>query len=160
MRGSIHCPDGPILGGLAMRNRAAIHSRRSLKLKMKSLRRTWKKSRYRPGKGRFAFYRYLDEVFDFYSELRRTKGAANNTRDEINRFRSLPSTGAHALNAIIRGSSKENARTQSRWARALRYAWKWRHDVKSLGLTKFLELNGGPAGCATKFTKKEPPVLK
>jgi hypothetical protein len=147
---------------MAMRRRPTVHLRRSLKAKIRELERTWKHSReYHPGKTRYGFYRYLKCVFEFYCELRMTKGAANKARDRIIKMHLLPSAkGLHAINAIIRASSGEDPRTQSRWAQALRFAWKWRKKRGTMKLWKFFELNGGVAGCATKLANNEPPILK
>jgi hypothetical protein len=145
-----------------MRERPAILTRHSLKETLRGLRRTWKKSRrYRPGRRRFSFYQYLDAVYKFYAELRKTKGAENRARDTIvKKSGRCSNSKMHAINAIINASSAEDARTVSRWAQALRYAWKWRDERGTMPLRKFFELNGGVAGCATKLANHESPILK
>ncbi len=136
-----------------------------LKTKIEDLEEIWKETReWKPGKNnRIGFYRYLQAVYKFYAQLRKTKGATKKARDKIIKIYKLSTNKqSHPLNAIISGSCGENKKTQSRWAQALRYAWKYRHKGKAKNITmmKFLELNGGAAGCAAKFAKKAKPSLK
>jgi hypothetical protein len=138
---------------------------REMKTKTEDLKERWRKSReWKPGKNnRTKFYRYLRTTYTFYAELRKTMGAAKKVRDRLIKLYKLPTNkNTHALNVIISLSSGEDKRTQSRWAQALRYAWKWRHAWKNKDITllKFFELNGGVAGCAAKFAKRAKPSLK
>ena len=139
--------------------------KRILKAKIEDLKEIWKESReWKPDKSnRIGFYRYLQAVYKFYARLRKTKGATKKARNKIiKRYKLSTNKQSHPLNAIISGSCGENKRTQSRWAQALRYAWKWNDEWKNENITlkKFFELNGGAAGCAAKFAKKAKPSLK
>jgi hypothetical protein len=132
--------------------------RKSLEEKLAELQEIWKKSRTY-GRGRFGFYRYLRAVYNWYAELRSTKGLAKKVRDEIIKVQKLSKKlrQNHAINVIIAATSKEDKRTQSRWAQALRYIWKYREELGSLTLADFLKKNGGPAGCATKLSRRIKP---
>jgi Tfp pilus assembly major pilin PilA len=127
---------------------------------LKELLHTWKQSR-KYGRGRYSFHKYLVAVYNRYAELRKTKGLANKTRDKIVKWTKgkTISKKTHALAVIIIASSREDPRTQSRWAQALRYAWKWRKERAHLTLTKFFEKNGGVAGCRSKWSNKQKPKL-
>jgi hypothetical protein len=134
---------------------------KSVEEKLTELQKIWKKSRTH-GRGRFAFYRYLRAVYDWYAELR-TIGCANKTRDEIIKLHKLSKKlrQTHAINVIIAATSKEDQRTVSRWAQALRYAWRCRHlrQQHRITLKEFFQKKGGPAGCATKLKSRIKPNL-
>jgi hypothetical protein len=137
--------------------------RRSLEEKLAKLKRTWERSRLH-GSGRLGFYRYLEKIYAWYAKLRTTKGMANKVRDKIAKVKKLSkrTQSLHALYVMIAVTSGETKKTQSRWSRALRYAWKYRHlrDQHQLSLTEFFQANGGPAGCATKLKSRIKPNLK
>src|SRR6266566_985242 len=60
----------------------------------------------------------------------------------------------HPIRVIIDATSTADLKTQSRWTRALRYAW---HERKTwTDFTSFLRENGGPAGCADQFAAINP----
>lgn len=98
---------------------------------------------------RFAFYRYLAAIFEFYAELKRT----NATEHSARRIAELLCVGtrndAHPIRLIIDASSEANDKTKSRWTRSLRFAWRQRRRWSDL--EAFLRQNGGPAGCASQF---------
>jgi hypothetical protein len=131
---------------------------KSIEEKLAELEKIWVKSRTY-GRGRFGFYRYLRAVYDWYAELRSTKGLAKKVRDEIIKVQKLSKKlrQNHPINVIIAATSKEDKRTQSRWAQALRYVWKYREQRGRLSLADFLKKNGGPAGCASKLSKAIKP---
>jgi hypothetical protein len=62
---------------------------------------------------------------------------------------------------IIAATSNEDKRTLSRWARALRYAWRYRRlrQQHRMTLREFFQKNGGPAGCADKLKSRIKPNL-
>jgi hypothetical protein len=105
-------------------------------------------------RSRFAFYDYLAAVFQLYVQLRRTKQAKKAARLIAKMFGLCNQKHTHPIRAIIDATSTADNKTQSRWSRALRYAWrerrKWRH------LKRFLRENGGPAGCAEQFAAINP----
>ena len=127
---------------------------------LKELEQTWKRSR-EYGRGRHGFHEYLEAIYDSYAELRKTKGEAKNARRKIIKIKKLQKVrqDVHAIYVIIIASSEEDRRIQSRWAQALRYAWKWRKVRGDLRLGKFFKDNGGVAGCARKFSTEEKPEL-
>ena len=129
------------------------------KATLKELRRSWKHSR-EFDRGRDGFYKYLEAVYDSYAELRKMQGEAKKTRNKIIKWKHLKriSKNTHPVSVIIVASSREDRRMQSRWAQALRYAWKWRNNRGQLTLTQFFKMNGGVAGCARKFSTKEKPA--
>jgi hypothetical protein len=100
-------------------------------------------------------------VYNRFAALRKTKGLATKTRNKIIQWTKAKTTNknTHTFLVIIGASSGESRRMQSRWAQALRYAWKWRDERKNLTLTEFFNKNGGVAGCARKFSTKQKPVL-
>lgn len=122
------------------------------------LERTWERSREH-GQGRDGFHQYLEAVYNSYAELRETKGEAKKARRRTIKWKSLKriNDDTHLISVIIAATSAEDKRTQSRWAQALRYAWKYRERRGHLSLTEFFGKNGGVAGCARKFSNKEKP---
>ncbi len=132
--------------------------RKSVEEKLAELQKLWKKSRTHR-RGRFGFYRYLRAVYNWYAELRTTKGSAKKARDEIIKVHQLSKKRRqnHPTNVIIAATSKEDKRTQSRWAQALRYAWKYREQCGKLSVLDFFKKNGGPAGCAKKLSRAIKP---
>jgi hypothetical protein len=127
---------------------------------IKDLKRTWKYSR-EFGRGRDGFYEYLEAVYDVFAKLRKTRGGAKKAGRKVIKWKKLQriSKTSHPMYLIILGSSAEEKRMQSRWAQALRYAWKWRKKRGHLTLTAFFKDNGGVAGCARKFSNKEKPKV-
>ena len=123
---------------------------------LKMLSNTWKQSR-EYGRGRDGFHEYLEAVYNVFEKLRKTKGRAKKAGNNVIKWKKLQriSKNSHAIYLIILGSSAEEKRMQSRWAQALRYAWKWRKKRGHLTLTEFFKKNEGVAGCARKFSNKE-----
>jgi hypothetical protein len=111
-------------------------------------------------RSRFAFYDYLAAVFELYVQLRRRNQAKPSARRIAKLFGLRKSNRTHPIRAIIDATSTADIKTESRWTRALKYAWRerktWTH------LKSFLRQNGGPAGCARQFaasTKKNQPHI-
>lgn len=127
---------------------------------LKTLSNTWQHSR-EFGRGRDGFYEYLEAVYDVFAKLRKTKGRAKKARNKVIGWKKLQgiSKNSHSIYPIIVGSSGEDKRMQSRWAQALRYAWKWRKKRGHLTLTEFFKNNGGVAGCARKLSTKQKPEV-
>ena len=127
---------------------------------LKMLSSTWKHSR-EYDRGRDGFYEYIEAVYDWYAELRKVQGKAKKVRKKIIKRKDLKrvNDNTHVTSVIIAATSAENKRMQSRWAQALRYAWKWRKKRRHLTLTEFFKKNGGVAGCARKFATKEKPKV-
>jgi hypothetical protein len=136
------------------------NKKRFRKSTLRELSDTWKRSR-EYSRGRDGFHEYLDAVYNWFATLRKTPGRATKTRNNIIRWTKgkAINKNTHTFLVIIGASSSESRRMQSRWAQALRYAWKWRHVRKNLTLTEFFKKNGGVAGCARKFSTKRKPTL-
>ncbi len=130
-----------------------------VKAKIEKLTQTWQRSRRRK-RGRYGFYLYLEAVYDFFAKLRETQGEATKVRNIVFKLRKSINSNTHAFYVFISASSSEDKRMQNRWSQALRYAWKWREKRKHLKLAEFFELNGGIAGCASKFANKVSPRVK
>jgi hypothetical protein len=62
----------------------------------------------------------------------------------------------HPIRVIIDASSKQKADVKSEWTRALQYTLKKKSQVETVGLKKFLDSNGGVAGCASQVAKHRP----
>ena len=83
-------------------------------------------------------------------------------RDQIAKSAKLPKVTwkQPAFNVILAATANEPTRTKSRWAQALRYAWKYRERRGKQSLADFFKKNGGVAGCATKYSQGVKPNLK
>ena len=82
---------------------------------LKPLKRSWMRSRQSMS-DRFAFYDFLLEVYQFYSELRETQGAAKKLRSRILKMGRHSRLGReHPVYAIISATTRENTKTKSRW---------------------------------------------
>jgi len=107
---------------------------------------------------RLAFYRYLAGAYKLYERLRRN-GEANKGAQRIRSLCKLPSNrSTHPIRTILDATCSADGKTKSRWTRALQYAWHERQRSKNF--EKFLRQNGGPSGCADKFTALHPKPLK
>jgi hypothetical protein len=101
------------------------------------------------GRQRFAFYRYLVAVYSLYDRLRRKQAAKQGARNIQSMCGMPPSRTRHPIRIILDATSSADAKTKSRWTRALRFA---RHERRRWqDLESFLRRNGGPAGCADQF---------
>jgi hypothetical protein len=134
--------------------------KREVKIVIKQLQREHQRSRER-ARGKYGFYKYLEKVYDQFAEWRKTPGMATKMRDQIAKSARLPKAtrNTHSFHVVISATSNEDHRTQSRWAQALRYAWKYRKQRSNLSLADFFKKNGGPAGCATKYSQGVKPNL-
>jgi hypothetical protein len=98
---------------------------------------------------RFAFYEYLEAVFEFYERLRRKKQAKSAARCIAKLYGIRTQNRTHSIRVIIDATSAADEKTKSRWARALRYAWYGRQWWRNLN--ELFASNGGLAGCAKEF---------
>ena len=103
---------------------------------------------------RFAFYDYLAAVFELYIQLGRNKQAKKAARLIAKLFKLRAQKRTHPIRVIIDATSTADLKTQSRWSRALKYAWRERKTWTDF--TSFLRENGGPAGCADQFAAINP----
>jgi hypothetical protein len=107
---------------------------------------------------RFAFYTYLAEVIGLYRLLRRQKIAKPSAGRIAKLFGIRTQKRTHSIRIIIDAtSSTTDPKMRSRWTRALRYAWRERNRWKKL--QEFMRLNGGPAGCAARWSALHVRIL-
>jgi ribosomal protein L32E len=127
---------------------------------IEELRRAHRRSR-KHGRGKYGFVRYLEQVYDQVATWRETPGMAKKMRKQIAKSAKLPKVTQKKglFNVIIAATSVEPTRTKSRWGQALRYASKYRKQRGKLSLLHFFKKNGGPAGCATKYSRGVKPNL-
>jgi hypothetical protein len=100
-------------------------------------------------RSRFAFYNYLAAVFGLYVQLRRRNQAKPSARRIATLIGLRTQKRNHPIRVIIDATSTADLKTQSRWIRALKYAWRERKAWRNV--KTFLRENGGPAGCAEQF---------
>ena len=103
-----------------------------------------------PRHGKYDFYDYLEEVWKLYLKWKIAKKIKARARQLSSWYKVKLRKNTHLTRAIIDASSKKHVGDKSEWTRALKYAERNRSRVEKLGLRKFLESNGGPAGCAEK----------
>jgi len=100
---------------------------------------------------RFRDYQYLEAVFNLYAKIRK-EGLKDLTITVIRGDLNIKiNRDTHLIRAIIDATSKADAKTRSRWSRALRYGWKQRNHWDRL--PRFFRRNGGMSGCANWFTE-------
>lgn len=129
-----------------------MYSNHHLKCELQSLKETW--DQCEEADGRFAFYKFLQEVFRLYADLRDHKAGRRAVEQIVLEFDKKPNYQNHLFRAILDATCSVDRKTKSRWVRALRFAWRQRCDWKHLD--RFLRQNGGPAGCAKQFTQIKP----
>lgn len=103
-----------------------------------------------PRHGKYDFYAYLEEVWKLYLKWKIAKKIKARARQLSSWYQVKLRKNTHLTRAIIDASSKKNVGDKSEWTRALKYVEKNRSQAEKVGLRKFLESNGGPAGCAEK----------
>ena len=103
-----------------------------------------------PRHGKYDFYDYLEEVFRLYLKWKEIKKTQARAKQLSSWYKFKLRKNTHLTRAIIDASSKKDVGDKSEWTRALKYAERNRSQVEKVGLRKFLESNGGPAGCADK----------
>ena len=108
------------------------------------LERPWRKS----GRKR-ALYRYLTMVLNLYAAWKLAGGALTVT-NRIARLAGLSvQHDRHPIRTIIDATSSADRKSRSRWAPALKFAWRERSEWKTF--EQCLRANGGVAGCASKW---------
>ena len=111
-------------------------------------------SRWRKSERKHALCRYLEAVFDLYSEWKN----AGDVRTVANRFARRAGVtvkhGIHPLRTIIDSTSNADRKSKSRWTQALRYAWRQRREWQNV--YECFRANGGISGCARKFADMQP----
>jgi hypothetical protein len=103
-----------------------------------------------PRHGKFDFYDYLDGVWKLYSKWKEANKAQTRAKRLASMYKFKLRKNTHPIRAIIDASSKKDGGDKSEWTQALKYAERNRSQIEKVGLRRFLEDNGGPAGCADK----------
>lgn len=92
----------------------------------KSLRET------RPGRQRFAFYKFLYEVYAVHAHWRANLGMREIIRQIVDVTKTPLDLHQHLLKLIVDASCSADFKTKSRWDQALRYVWRRRkHKIMS-----------------------------
>jgi hypothetical protein len=107
-----------------------------------------------PRHGKYDFYDYLEEVWKLYSKWKEANKAHARAKRLAAMYKFKLRKNTHPIRAIIDASSTKGVGDKSEWARALKYGEKNRSQVEKVGLKRFLESNGGPAGCAAKGARR------
>ena len=96
-------------------------------------------------------YPYLQDVYAVFLEIQ-AKGISKKAARRIVKFQKMPiKRNSHLLRVLIEASAgAEDNRTKIKWASALRYAFGWLQQPERLKW--FFSVNGGLAGCASKFS--------
>ena len=111
--------------------------------------------RYRSTNGRDAVYFYLEAVFAVVTRWQRLKCAMNNSRAALRLQHGAPKMKAEPFGIVIFCTADlevADAKTRSKWSRALRYARKEKPATQRL--TDFIKSNGGLNECAGRFARK------
>jgi hypothetical protein len=100
---------------------------------------------------RFAFVAYLGAVYTFYELLRRKRVAKSSAHRIAKRFGVRTQERTHPIRIIIDATSAAtDAKMKSRWTRALRFAWRQRHQWNDL--QEIWREYHGPAGAAARWS--------
>jgi hypothetical protein len=103
-------------------------------------------------KRRFADYRYLRSVLRAYEYFSDNNILEHLTVIAPSELMTAVRAGSHPLRIIIDASSNQpDLQIRSRWTRALEYALT--RNVSSDDLPRFIQANGGVAGCADLASK-------
>ena len=111
---------------------------------------------YRSTNGRDAVYIYLTAVFRLVMRWRRLSCAMKNARAVLRLRPNPPLMKPEPFTIVIFCTSDSNvadAKTRSKWSRALRYVRKEKPVGQSL--TEFIKSNGGLNECARKFARNK-----
>ena len=104
----------------------------------------------RPGNRRFGVYRYLEDVYRVYLDLRSERIAKKAKRIIAKRLQLSCNKNAHPIRVLIEASAaEEDNRAKSRWTQALIYAHTWRQLPERLEWC--FGVHGGISGAAAKL---------
>lgn len=115
---------------------------------------------FRQRHGKLDFYRYLEAVWVLYCEWKADRKRTAHKNQVADLYGIKLRTNTRAIRVIIDASSEQDVRVKSRWVRALQHANRNRSQVEKFGFKKFMQRNGGPAGCARKIAKDKPRRIK
>jgi hypothetical protein len=139
---------------LFRKRRLAIVTDKYLRERVWELRKSADKHRNdtRPGKRRFAVYKFLRDVYGTYIDLRSRRIAKKATRRIAKKMHLGTRKNTHPIRILIEASAgAEDNKTKSRWLRALKFAHGWLQPPERL--TWFFEQNGGISGSTGKYAK-------
>jgi hypothetical protein len=135
-------------------SRPTLISISSIETELAEVRSAW--ARYRSTNSRDAVYIYLKVVFAVVTRWRRLNCAVKNSRAALRLQRDAPQMKLEPFGIVIFCTSDPeiaDAKTRSKWSRALRFARK----AKPIGqrLTDFIKSKGGLNECARKFARNK-----
>jgi len=131
------------------------YSDRRLKRKIRGLGRIFEEcvTTLTPGKRRFAFYEYLESVYELFREM---GGASTAGKEMAKRMAEMYDINVRKKDELFRvlidaSSSQVDPKMVSRWVRGLGYIWRKRQEWTSW--RQFVEAHSGIAGCARAIAK-------
>ena len=111
---------------------------------------------YQSTRQRDAVYRYLTEVFEIvgrWKEQRRVKVSSLRALNSTKQRSAIRTNEPFAVVICCTSDPhRVDARMRSKWARALRYAERFKPDNK--GLTQFIKSKGGINECAAQWSDR------
>ena len=111
--------------------------------------------KYRSTKGRDAVYIYLEAVFDVVRRWQRLKCSLKNSQVALGLQADAPRMRPEPFGIVIFCTADlevADAKSRSKWSRALRYARKAKPSNQRL--TEFINSNGGINACARMFARR------
>ncbi len=121
-----------------------------LEIELAEIRRAWRK--YRSTNSRDAVYIYLASVFGIVTRWEHLNCAQNKSQAFLRRLPNPPQMKPEPFGIIIFCTADPrivDAKTRSKWSRALRYAARAKRPGQRL--SDFVKSNGGINECASKF---------
>ncbi len=104
----------------------------------------------KPGQRRFWMYDFLRDVYRVYRHFESLGVSEKVARKIVKRLKLPIKRKSHLIRVLIEASvGTEDNRTKIKWTNALRYAFGWLQQPERLAW--FFEVNGGIAGCVTKY---------
>jgi hypothetical protein len=120
------------------------------------------KKAFGPRHGKTDYYHYLRGVLELYRKWKEEKNRKTR-KEQLAKFytdRVKLRKSTNAIRAIIDASSEQDAMVKSRWTRALQYVERNAAEADKAGFGKFIEGNGGIAGCARSIAKRRTRTAK
>jgi hypothetical protein len=147
-------PDRPVAGGLGANPKPTISPIEAVKFDLELIRQAW--SEYKATTGRDAVYTYLSAIYRTVIVWRELKRLDRNCILAL-RIQANPiemKTEPYAVLIFCTSDpQKVDAKTRSKWSRALRVAAK--EKQKGMNLRKYIKSCGGINNCAAMFDRKQ-----
>ena len=118
------------------------------------------KKAFGPRHGKTDCHRYLEGVLKLYRKWKEQKNRKTRKEQLAEIYKIKLRKNTHTIRAIIDASSEQDATDKSRWTRALQYVERNATEVDKVGFRKFIEGNGGSAGCARGIAKRRTRTVK